>query len=192
MVVLLLPLALGPGARAFEVDATGEVYRVVDGDTIDVASLGRVRLADIDTPERGQAGYQEAADYTSSLVLGRRAYLDIDDLHGTDRYGRWVCVVYVRHNSTHLLNVNEALLERGLAALDDFPNEFNPRAWTLYLYSPANASTQPPDGGGAGGPTAGGIAPLVLGLALGIGLGLAAVAAIAWARGRRGRGPHGR
>jgi endonuclease YncB( thermonuclease family) len=36
---------------AFEADKTGTVYNIVDGDTIDVSSVGRIRLADIDTPE---------------------------------------------------------------------------------------------------------------------------------------------
>ena len=35
--------------------------------------------------------------------------IDIDDIYGTDPYGRWVGVVYVRYNSTHCLNVNYAL-----------------------------------------------------------------------------------
>ncbi len=65
-------------------------------------------------------------------------YLDVDDLYGSDVYGRVVAVVYVRHNATHLLNVNEALLEAGLAAVADFPNEFDPRTWTLYSSYPTS------------------------------------------------------
>ena len=36
---------------AWEVDRTGTVYNIVDGDTLDATSVGRIRLADIDTPE---------------------------------------------------------------------------------------------------------------------------------------------
>ncbi len=39
---------------AWEVDRTGTVYNIVDGDTLDATSVGRIRLADIDTPEVGQ------------------------------------------------------------------------------------------------------------------------------------------
>ncbi len=183
---MLAPLP-GMRALAFENDATGNVYHVVDGDTIDVASFGRIRLADIDTPEVGQAGYQEAKDYTTSLVLNKQVYLDVDDLYGKDRYGRWVCVVYVRHNGTHLLNVNEALLEQGVAALDDFPNQFNPQDWTLYVYSPLTAtpgttSPGPPSTSAPPSP------PFLLGVGLGAGaVALAVVVLITWSGSRRGR-----
>jgi hypothetical protein len=118
----------------------------------------------------------------------------VDDVHGTDRYGRWVCVVYVRHNATHLLNVNEALLERGVAVLDDFPNQFNPGDWTLYVYSPEKAPspTPPPtETPGTGVPTpSGGLDPALL---VGIGIGASAVIAAlivlsVWKR-RRARRP---
>lgn len=42
-----------------------------------------------------------------------------------DNYGKLVCVVYVEYNSTHLVNVNNAMLDEGLAVLDDYPNEFD-------------------------------------------------------------------
>ena len=43
-------------------DLTAYVYRVVDGDTFDGFPCGRVRLADINTPERGEVGYSEAKE----------------------------------------------------------------------------------------------------------------------------------
>lgn len=56
-----------------------EVVNVVDGDTIDVIiDLGfkigtkqRMRIAHIDTPEKGQPHYQLAADTTKSFVLNK-------------------------------------------------------------------------------------------------------------------------
>lgn len=124
-------------AIGWEIDATATVTRVVDGDTFIVASLGRVRLADIDTPEVGQSGAREAMEYLTLLVHRKLVLLDIDDTRGKDRYGRVVAVVYLRHNVTHLLNVNEALLSAGLANLADFPNEFDPATWTLYVEASA-------------------------------------------------------
>ncbi len=135
-------------ASAFEVDASGQVTRVVDGDTIDVSGVGRVRLADIDAPEWGYPGFDEAFQYATSLVLSRTVYLDIDDVYGQDRYDRRVAVVYVRHNATHLLNLNEALLEAGLAEVSNYNNEFSPYTWTLYVYSLASP---PPPAGNNGG-----------------------------------------
>ena len=54
-----------------------EVQRCVDGDTVDAdLDLGfhmtariRFRLAGIDTPERGEPGYQEATEHLESLLL---------------------------------------------------------------------------------------------------------------------------
>ncbi len=128
----------GTSCYGWEIDEIGTVTRVVDGDTFDAAPVGRVRLADINTPEVGRLGAREATDYLSSLIRNRVVYLDVDDLYGSDVYGRVVAVVYVRHNATHLLNVNEALLEAGLARVADFPNEFDPRAWTLYAGYPTS------------------------------------------------------
>ncbi|MFQ5910120.1 MAG: thermonuclease family protein, partial [Thermoplasmata archaeon] len=114
----------------WEIDQTGTVEQVIDGDTFLAIYMGRVRLADIDAPEIGEPGAREATDYLDSLILPQVVYLDVDDVHGVDRYNRVVAVVYVRHNSTHLLNVNEALLRAGLAVVIDFPNEFDPATWT--------------------------------------------------------------
>ncbi|UCE28607.1 MAG: thermonuclease family protein [Candidatus Bathyarchaeota archaeon] len=115
-----------------EIDMTDVVSYVVDGDTFDVASGDRIRLADVDTPELGEEGYGEAKDFLISLVLSKIVYLDIDDVYGTDIYDRLVCVVYVEHNLSHVANVNKALLEEGVAEVDDYPNEFDPNAWELH------------------------------------------------------------
>ena len=37
---------------AWEIDRTGTVTYIVDGDTLDVSGVGRIRLADIDCPEQ--------------------------------------------------------------------------------------------------------------------------------------------
>ena len=116
-----------------EVDLTAHVYRVVDGDTFDGFPCGRVRLADINTPERGEVGYSEAKEALTQLVLNQKVYLDVDDLYVMDRYNRLVAVVYVEYNSTHLMNVNKWLLVNGYAKISDYPNEFNPSDWNLYV-----------------------------------------------------------
>ena len=120
------------GIEGAEIDMIAMVYRVVDGDTFDAFPSGRVRLADVNTPEVGEPGYQEAKDALTSLLLNREVYLDIDDLHVMDRYNRLICLVFVDYNSTHVLNVNKWLLENGYAEISDYPNEFNPNTWKLY------------------------------------------------------------
>ncbi len=129
-----------PPTSEIEVDAYGSVYYIVDGDTYDqngISGTGdRVRLADVDSPESYETGYQEAKDYLYDKIYDKYVYLDIDDIYGTDPYGRWVGVVYVRYNSTHCLNVNYALYLSGNAVIDNYNNEFNPYSWKLYYYHP--------------------------------------------------------
>jgi endonuclease YncB( thermonuclease family) len=68
---------------------SGTVTDVVDGDTVDVEGIGRIRILGIDTPERGACGYEESSDLMTRLVLGRSVVLtpaaDKDDM---DKYGR--------------------------------------------------------------------------------------------------------
>ncbi len=115
------------------VDLVATVYRIVDGDTFDAFPSGRVRLADINTPERNEPGYNEAKEALRRLVEGKKVFLDVDNVNVMDSYQRLVAVVYVKHNSTHVLNVNLWLVTNGYAMFRDFNNEFNPYTWSLYL-----------------------------------------------------------
>ncbi|MEM1947577.1 MAG: thermonuclease family protein [Candidatus Caldarchaeum sp.] len=113
-------------------DMVARVIRVVDGDTFDGFPSGRVRLADINTPERNQPGYMEATNALRGLIEGKTVYLDVDDVAVMDSYNRLVAVVYVDYNATHVLNVNLWLVVNRYAEIRDFRNEFNPSTWTLY------------------------------------------------------------
>ncbi|MBM3684195.1 MAG: thermonuclease family protein [Actinobacteria bacterium] len=70
------------------------VTRIVDGDTLVVVVGGgateTVRVAGIDTPERGDCGYGEATRHLSSLTLGRNVVLTRADSDDRDRYGRLI------------------------------------------------------------------------------------------------------
>jgi endonuclease YncB( thermonuclease family) len=72
----------------------GRVVRVFDGDTIEVLIEGetvRVRLAGIDTPERGQPWATQAKKALSGRVFGKE--VRVNEV-ATDRYGRTVGEVY--------------------------------------------------------------------------------------------------
>lgn len=106
-------------------EASGYCNYVVDGDTIDVQGVGRIRFVGVNTPERGQAGYQEAKDFVTSLCLGKNVGLDIDNAKHYDKYGRVLAVVYAGDT-----NVNAELLKRGYAEIMYIPpSEFNPYSW---------------------------------------------------------------
>ena len=106
-------------------EASGYCYNVVDGDTIDVEGIGRIRFVGVNTPERGHAGYSEAKDFVKSLCLSKTVYLDIDDAKHYDKYGRTLAVIYVDN-----INVNAELLKRGYAEVMYIPpSEFDPYSW---------------------------------------------------------------
>lgn len=92
---------------------------VVDGDTIDVViDLGfsishtlRVRLAGIDTPERGQAGYQLAKETLRSLVLDQDLTIRTQK-DRQEKFGRYLAELVLP--ATGQL-VNQVLLDQGLA-----------------------------------------------------------------------------
>src|SRR5262249_17259139 len=92
------------------------VRAVIDGDTIDVATLGRVRLLGIDAPEvgRGQdtsAPFgREARDRLASLILRHWVRLEYDG-QLLDVYNRHLAYV-VRED--HVF-VNAVLVREGLA-----------------------------------------------------------------------------
>ncbi|MEM4969676.1 MAG: thermonuclease family protein [Sulfolobales archaeon] len=131
----------------YSIEVYGAVVRVIDGDTLDLRVLAvykdkyisfngstiRVRLADINAPELSTPEGEEAKKALSSLVSGKNIYLDIDDLYIYDRYGRVVAIAYLPINSTHLLNINLWLVLNGYAKIVDYPNEFSPSGWSLYI-----------------------------------------------------------
>jgi micrococcal nuclease len=94
------------------------VRTVVDGDTIDVASIGRVRLLGIDAPELAH-GFDTAAPFArearerlAALVLKRWVRLEQDG-PSLDVYGRHLAYV-VRDDG---LFVNAVLVREGLARI---------------------------------------------------------------------------
>jgi hypothetical protein len=75
-------------------------------------------------------------------LSGKYVYLDIDDLYIYDRYGRVVAIVYLPINTTHLLNINLWLVQKGYTRAIDYPNEFNPSTWKLYIVLRSNESRE--------------------------------------------------
>lgn len=76
------------------------LLRVVDGDTIDVSlDMGfntwcsqRLRLLDVDTPERSEPGWAEATSFTASSLLAGSIVVNTVK---RDSFGRWLAKVWV-------------------------------------------------------------------------------------------------
>lgn len=89
---LSLPLLAVSDPSATFFDA--RVVAVIDGDTLDVLVDGqpvRIRIAGIDTPERGQPWWRKSKDALSGRVFGKE--VRINEV-ATDAYGRMVGEVY--------------------------------------------------------------------------------------------------
>jgi len=90
------------------------VERVVDGDTIIVEGVGRVRLIGVDTPETVHPNRpveffgKEASAFTKRLLEGKRVRLEYDQ-ERQDRYGRTLAYVYLDDGTF----VNAEIIRRG-------------------------------------------------------------------------------
>lgn len=100
---------------------------VTDGDTLNVrcgAREERVRMLQIDTPERDEALYEEAGDALEALIAGRAVELEIGD-EERDDYGRLLAYVWIE--GEHL---NLAMIHAGWSPYFDrygagrYPGEF--------------------------------------------------------------------
>ena len=135
LIILMHCFVYSVDSTSWEIDEITCICEIIDGDTFDTVSGDRIRLADVDAPENDESGYLQAKYFLYGLLYGKKIYLNIDDLYRYDTGGtRLVCVVYVRYNQTHLLNVNKALLENDFAEIKDYPNEFNPYTWNTFVY----------------------------------------------------------
>jgi len=88
----------------------GLVIGVADGDTLTVLSEGRqvkVRLANIDAPEKKQAFGARSKQSLAAMCFGRNAVLDGAT---RDKYGRTVAVVHCGG-----VNANAAQVRNGMA-----------------------------------------------------------------------------
>lgn len=106
-IILAASLALPPLAWA---DFTGEVVGVADGDTITVLRDNeqvKVRLAEIDAPEKAQPFGNKSKQALSALVHGK-AVLVVEQ--GNDRYKRTIGRVYQGD-----VDVNAEQIKRGMA-----------------------------------------------------------------------------
>ena len=111
---------------------TGVVTKVVDGDTLDVNDV-RVRLALVNTAERGETKYTEAREFVKSVCgVGTKALVDEDDGQPNGSYNRMVSLVYCGENKT--LSLNQQLLQNDYAKiLEQYcgVSEFSKQTWAF-------------------------------------------------------------
>ena len=106
---------------------TGTVTDIVDGDTLDVNNV-RIRLSLVNTPERGDSGYQEAKEFTESTCpIGSKALVDEDDGQKEGSYDRLIGLVYCGNEelllNEHLLTEGHAQVFEDFCGVSEFSNE---------------------------------------------------------------------
>ena len=106
VLAILLLIALTSNAHAF----TGKVVNVADGDTITVLrerTQVKVRLLEIDAPEKAQAFGAKSKESLSEMCFGKTAELTDK---GKDRYGRTLARV-----TCDGVDANAEQVRRGMA-----------------------------------------------------------------------------
>ena len=103
--------------------------RVIDGDTIEIdLDLGfrmkkekeKVRLLNVDTPERRQKNYEEAKQFTIDCVEGKDIYVQT---YKNDNFSRFLANVYYETDN-EIRCLNDDLKDRGLIKEDSQWNKF--------------------------------------------------------------------
>ncbi|WP_204362388.1 thermonuclease family protein, partial [Escherichia coli] len=90
---------LSPSLYANAADIQGKVIRVLDGDTIEILQNKtpvRIRLANIDAPEKKQAYGRWSTDQLKSLIAGQSVRVTYSH---NDRYGRIIGRVFTTGGS---------------------------------------------------------------------------------------------
>ena len=108
LIYLFCLLYLGVIANIFAQELLfGSVVRVIDGDTVElkVESLSqRIRLSEIDAPEKNQFWGFESSKALEKKLLGKSVRVVINDV---DRYGRTIGTIFVGEASINELMVLE-------------------------------------------------------------------------------------
>ena len=119
-----------PDTRNFELvfmGYEGQITRVIDGDTL-IIDLTTIRLSLVNSPERGELGYQEARDFASTVCpVGSNAEFIEDSWQQTDKYGRSLGLVFCND-----MFLNELLLTNGHAEISTYfcdKSEFGTEDW---------------------------------------------------------------
>ena len=94
-----------------EETVSARVIGITDGDSITILKAGnrqeKIRLAEIDAPERAQPYGTKSKQALSDLVFDKKVTIQPVTI---DRYGRTVARIYVDN-----LDVNAAMIEQGAA-----------------------------------------------------------------------------
>ena len=96
--------------NVFAENLTGKVVSIADGDTVTILTdkkQTKIRLAEIDTPEKNQPYGKKAKKALSDFIFGKTVRIEVDTI---DRYGRIVGTIFLND-----LNINKEMVKAGHA-----------------------------------------------------------------------------
>lgn len=112
IILIVICLFFYLGIEAQNNSIKGKVIAITDGDTFKLitkdSTLYRIRVANIDCPERKQPFSKKAKEFTSQAIYGDIVIVKYDK---KDRYGR--IIGWVKYDDN--LDLSEELLKNGLA-----------------------------------------------------------------------------
>ena len=113
---------------------SGIITEITDGDTLDFRILNgsniTIRLSLVDTPERGELGYEEASEFAATVCpVGSDAVFLQDSWQIVDKYDRLLGLVYCND-----MMLNEMLLSSGHSEIFEIycnESEFGSQDWAI-------------------------------------------------------------
>jgi micrococcal nuclease len=91
--------------QTFDTSEYGIVERVVDGDTVKINGES-VRLLGINSPEKGEIGYNEAKKFLEENILNETVRLEFGKSKN-DMYGRKLAYIFYKGKNINLESVGE-------------------------------------------------------------------------------------
>lgn len=105
---ILLGYLLSYTGEVIEERKEAVVVRVIDGDTIEInisGDLEKIRLLDVNTPEKGEFYHEQALNYLNRTLLGKVIFLEAKE---RDKYERLLGYVFYNYEL-----INEQILKSG-------------------------------------------------------------------------------
>jgi len=122
ILVLVLFFALSLGVNVYQFNllqntSTFQIEKVIDGDSLILDGNGiHVRLKNVEAPEIGNCGADQAKKRLQELVEGKKVKVEFS---GEDTYNR--SLVFLFQNNTL---INKVLMEEGLVRYDGTPSTY--------------------------------------------------------------------
>lgn len=119
-IYMLVPNGEGNEQEDIPFVTEGIVDYVIDGDTAWIIMDGvkeKVRFIGVNTPERDEANYSEATEYTRDMIEGETVYLE-QDISDVDQYDRKLRYIWLEKPQKNSVSERDEKLFNGMLLLE--------------------------------------------------------------------------